>query len=98
MFQLRRGVQFHKGYGEMTGEDVVFTFERAKSTGARKGLYANVESVVANSPTEVTFNLTSPDPLFLGNVIFAYDSAIVSKKAVTEKGEGFGSDPVGTGP
>src|SRR5690606_27354305 len=27
-FQLREGVQFHKGYGEFTAEDVKFTFDR----------------------------------------------------------------------
>ena len=26
-FKLREGVQFHKGYGEMTSEDVVYSFE-----------------------------------------------------------------------
>ena len=27
-FKLRKGVQFHKGFGEMTAEDVKFSFER----------------------------------------------------------------------
>ena len=29
-FYLRKGVQFHKGYGELTSEDVKFSFERQK--------------------------------------------------------------------
>ncbi|RLC15080.1 MAG: ABC transporter substrate-binding protein, partial [Deltaproteobacteria bacterium] len=28
VFHLRKGVQFHKGYGEMTAEDVKFSYER----------------------------------------------------------------------
>ena len=27
-FKLRKGVQFHKGFGELTAEDVKFSFER----------------------------------------------------------------------
>src|SRR6056297_2754611 len=27
-FKLKEGIQFHKGYGEMTAEDVKFSFER----------------------------------------------------------------------
>ena len=27
-FKLKKGVQFHKGYGELTAEDVKFSFER----------------------------------------------------------------------
>src|SRR5438105_3680135 len=38
-FKLKKGVQFHKGFGEMTGEDVKFSFERqiGKTPGTRYG-------------------------------------------------------------
>ena len=41
------GVKFHKGYGEMTSEDVVFTFGRhldPKIVTSQKALYSNVDS------------------------------------------------------
>ena len=50
-FQLRKGVQFHKGYGEMTSDDVMFTFERLldpKKPVDRQPLYAgNIADVTA---------------------------------------------------
>ena len=59
-FKLREGVQFHRGYGEMTSEDVVFSFERAIAEGTNRTILANIESVVANGPYEVTITLSSP--------------------------------------
>ena len=42
--KLRKGVQFHKGYGEMTAEDVKFSFERqiSKAPGTRYGVNLDV--------------------------------------------------------
>lgn len=97
-FQLREGVQFHKGYGEMTAEDVVFTFERAMSDGTATSIYNNIESVEAVGPYEVRINLKNPDPLFLGAIVFSNNVGVVSKKAVEERGEAFQTDPIGTGP
>lgn len=97
-FQLREGVQFHKGYGEMTAEDVVFSFDRARNEGVAAAIYGNLDTVEATGPHEVTFTLKQPDPLFLGSTIFQNTSSIVSKAAVEEKGEGFLTDPIGTGP
>ena len=49
-YQLRQGVQFHKGYGEMTADDVAFTFGRhldPKIVTNQKALYSNIASVEA---------------------------------------------------
>ena len=39
-FKLKKGVQFHKGFGEMTAEDVKFSFERQikRTPGTRFGV------------------------------------------------------------
>lgn len=97
-FKLRQGVQFHKGYGEMTAEDVVATYNRAMTEGTAVSVYANVKSVDASGPYEVTISLNNPDPLFLGSIVFTNNVCIISKKALDEKGEGFQTDPIGTGP
>ncbi|WP_454855686.1 ABC transporter substrate-binding protein [Rhizobium binxianense] len=98
-FKLRQGVQFHKGYGEMTSEDVVFSFKRAIADGTNKTILSNIADVVAKGPYEIAITLKSPDVNLLGTSIFSNNTSIVSKKAFDEIGaEKFMTDAVGTGP
>ena len=96
-FKLREGVQFHKGYGEMTAEDVVYSFNRAMTEGTAVSIYDNIKSVEATGPYEVTINLHNPDPLFLGAIVFSNNASIVSKKAAEER-EGRASRPIRSEP
>ena len=98
---LRRGVQFQKGYGEMTSEDVAFTFGRLIDPSvviSGKVLYDNIAEVAATDAGTVEFRLQRPDPLFCGSSAFTMSASIVSKKAFQERGDKFALDPVGTGP
>lgn len=98
-FKLRQGVQFHKGFGEMTAEDVVFSFKRAMADGTNKPILSNVADVVANGPYEVVITLKNSDVNLLGTTIFLNNTSIVSKKAYDQIGaEKFKGDAVGTGP
>src|ERR687889_2319139 len=47
-FQLREGVQFHKGYGEMTSEDVKYSLDRMldpERSGTTRAVYENIEAI-----------------------------------------------------
>ena len=98
-FNLRQNVQFQKGYGEVTADDVVFTFDRLLDP-ALKSPNANLMKAIASTeaagPYQVLFHLSDPDPAFLDKLAQSF-SFIVSRKAVEEKGETFGDDPIGTG-
>lgn len=100
-FKLRQGVPFHKGYGEMTADDVVFSFSRHLDPDlvtVDKSSFENIESVTAVDPHTVIFQLKQPDPFFTGSTLTVLYSAILSQKAFEEKGEaGFDFDPIGTG-
>lgn len=100
-YKLRRGVKFHKGYGEMTVDDVIFTFSRhldPKIVTNAKPLYSIIESVAAVDANTVQFKLKRPDPLFNGSVASVLSASILCKKAFEEKGAGFAMSPIGTGP
>lgn len=98
-FALRHGVQFHKGYGEMTSEDVVHSFDRARTRSTRASNYVNIADVKPDGKYGVVITLKDPDPLFLGSTIFSRDVMVVSKKAEDEIGqEAFNTAPIGTGP
>ena len=99
-FKLKKGVQFHKGFGEMTAEDVKFSFERQiqKTPGMRYGVNLDViKSIEIINPHTVQIALKSFDAIFLLRMVGYQQGYIVSKKAA-EKHEQFKWNPIGTGP
>jgi peptide/nickel transport system substrate-binding protein len=98
-FYLRKGVKFHKGYGELTAEDVKFTFDRLKEEGAPWAKdYKNVAEIQIVDPNTVKFQLKKLDPFFLSKLTNFHGGFIVSKKARIKLGKQFKMEPVGTGP
>jgi peptide/nickel transport system substrate-binding protein len=100
-FKLRKGVQFHKGFGEMTAEDVKFSFERQikKAPGTRYGVNLDViKSIEIIDPHTVQIALKSFDAIFLLRMVGYQQGYILSKKAAEKHGQQFGWSPVGTGP
>lgn len=100
-YRLRRGVMFHKGHGEMTSEDVVFSFGRHLDRSIvtnQKALYSNLASVEAVDRYTVRFTTRRPDPLFNGSTITNISSGILCKRAFEERGQGYNMDPIATGP
>lgn len=99
-FYLRQGVQWHKGFGELTAADVKFTIDlhRSASNGSREfANYTIVERVETPDDYTVEIYLNSPTLSFLPTL--AWQSGfIMSERAYTDLGSGYGSNPVGTGP
>ena len=97
-FKLRKGVQFHTGFGEMTAEDVVYSLNRAKDpkTSAVASDYKSFKEVKALDPYTVEITLNNPVPSLLGLVANYHGGNVVSKKADMEVD--FKTHPVGTGP
>jgi peptide/nickel transport system substrate-binding protein len=100
-FKLKKGVQFHKGFGELTAEDVKFSFERQinRGPGLRFGVNLEViKSIEVVDPHTVQIALKSFDPIFLLRMVGYQQGYIISKKAAEKYGEQFKWNPVGTGP
>ncbi|MDL2402005.1 ABC transporter substrate-binding protein [Rhizobium mayense] len=100
-FHLRPGVKWHKGYGEVSAEDVKFSFERQmdpKLGGVHGASFKSIDSIDIVDPLTVRFNLKATDPFFhVEALIPGFGRFIVPKKAVEELGEKFGFQPVGSG-
>jgi peptide/nickel transport system substrate-binding protein len=98
-FKLRQGVRFHNGE-PCTAEDVQFSFERYKGSGATE-LRANVQRVEIVDPLTVRFHLKEPWPDFLtfyGTTATAA-ALVVPKKYLEQVGDdGFKKHPIGLGP
>jgi len=100
-FHLREGVQWHKGYGEFTAEDVKFSLGRVSDPelgSPWRSSFAGVEDVEIVDKYTVRVTLKQPNPFFLLNVSNYHGGYIVPKEAVQELGEDFATDPIGSGP
>ena len=98
-FTLRSGLKFHNG-DAVTAEDVKFSFDRYKGTGASV-LHEHVEAVEIVDPRTVRFHLKEPWPDFMtfyGTTASA--AGIVVPKNYIEKvgDDGFKKHPIGAGP
>jgi peptide/nickel transport system substrate-binding protein len=68
VFKLREGVKFHNG-ADFTAEDVVFSFDRARSEGSNlKQLHAEVAEVRAIDDYTVEIQMIGPSPLYPNNI------------------------------
>jgi peptide/nickel transport system substrate-binding protein len=100
-FKLRTGVSFHKGFGPLTSDDVKFSFDRViDPTGgsAYRGQLASIKSIETPDPLTVRITLTTPTAGFLHKLTAFNQGWIVSRKAVTEIGDKYSMQPIGTGP
>jgi peptide/nickel transport system substrate-binding protein len=100
-FKLKKGVLFHKDFGEMTAEDVKYSFERQmkRAPGTRFGVNLEViKGIEVLDPHTVQITLKAFDPIFLLRMVGYQQGYIISKKAAEKFGEQFKWNPIGTGP
>ncbi|MCZ4292286.1 ABC transporter substrate-binding protein [Hoeflea alexandrii] len=99
-FHLRKGVQCHHGYGELTSADIVYSLNRAADPNRSSfaGDFAAFDKVEAVDPYTVNIVLKNPIPSLLGVLSNYHGGNIVCMKAAEEMGEDFQKRPIGTGP
>ena len=100
-FWLRKGVQFHNGFGEFTAKDVVHSHSfmlRPDATATFVGIWRNVEEIKVVDDYQVVFRMKRPVSMIPYLTSRCCDLRIVSKAQWDKEGlEGFDKRPAGTG-
>ena len=101
-FKLKEGVQWHRGYGEVTAEDVKFSFERfldPELEAAYADDWATLDQVEVHDRYSGTIVLSEPFAPLWSTTLPVASGNIISKAFAEEVGpEGLATDAVGTGP
>ncbi|MDZ7671770.1 MAG: ABC transporter substrate-binding protein [Halanaerobiales bacterium] len=101
-FYLKEGVKFHNGYGEVTAEDVKFSFERIidpENGSPEAESFSKLKEVKVVDDYTVQLILEEPMARLFTSTLPYNAGLIVSKKAVEEMGrDTFASNPIGSGP
>ena len=106
-FALRPGIQFHDGFGELTAEDVKFSFERFRQPGPDGKLPTQAADLEALDRVEVTGThtgrilLKAPSPAIWLVVLPDNSGLIISRRAMDAGAYRTDKQPVrviGTGP
>ena len=99
-FNLRKGVKWHKGYGEVTSEDIKYslTWVRDNPQSTFKPLYTDITNIDTPDKYTVIISLKSPNPTFLTSVANWHGGFVICKKAMEELGDRYKSAPIGSGP
>lgn len=101
-FKLREGVQFQKGQGELTAEDVKFSYERfldEKLNASYKGDWEALDKVEVKDKYNGTIVLKRPFAPLWGSTLPVAAGVVLSKKYVEALGpEKYATNPLGSGP
>lgn len=103
-FELNPGQMFHGGYGEMTAEDIKFSYERFTKTDDKGNKPAYADDFSALDHVEVTGKYTgkiilkNPAPALWVIGICDGSGAILSKAACDKLGDKISTQLIGSGP
>ena len=98
-FRLKPGLMWTNGYGEVTAEDVKYSFERHldPEVGSWNDKeFEWMEEVEVTGKYSGLIKMKRPSPEFIRSPLARVPGAIVSKQAVEEAGGTFATDPPAT--
>lgn len=100
--KLKEGVQFHKDFGELTSDDVKYTYDwmlDPKSASTQRVYLSELDKVEIVDKYRVRFVLKQPNPTFHATGLISLIGSVIPRKAAEKVApEVFARNPVGSGP
>lgn len=100
--KLKEGVQFHKDIGELTSDDVKYTYDwiQDPKNGSTQRVYiTDLDKVEVVDKYRARFLLKAPNPTFHASGLISLIGSIIPRKAAEGVApEAFARNPVGSGP
>ncbi|MBV9897320.1 MAG: ABC transporter substrate-binding protein [Chloroflexi bacterium] len=100
-FKLRQDVEWQKGFGHFTANDVKASFDRVKNPDTKSpfaGSITMLKEVQVVDDYTVKFILSEPYAAFAQLLTDYRSGPIVNMKAVQQYGQDYAWNPIGTGP
>lgn len=100
-FRLRKGVKWHKGFGDLTSRDVKDSFEWVmdkKNGSPFASDFANVAAIETPDDHTVIIKMKAAEPSFPAAVLAYRPGLIMKREAVEKFGKQYNANVVGTGP
>lgn len=100
-FHLREGVQWHRGFGEVTAHDVKWTYDRMiapDSQSPGRFDFSMIERIDVLDDHTVVFNLSEPHGPLLNKLAYNRRTGIVNQEAIEQFGADYNFNAVGSGP
>jgi peptide/nickel transport system substrate-binding protein len=100
-FKLRQDVEWQKGFGHFTANDVKASFDRLRAPDTKSpfaGAISMLKDVQVVDDYTVKFNLNEPYAAFPQLLTDYRVGPIINMKAVQQYGQDFAWNPIGTGP
>ena len=100
-FKLVKNAKFHKGFGDVTAQDVLYSYNRIldpATAATYRAEFNNVDSMSAPDPYTVQIKLKRPDANFIHQVANYHQGQVVSRAAIEKFGADYKFNPIGTGP
>lgn len=103
-FKLKQGIHFHKGFGEVTAQDLKFSYERIAGLtkpnlhAVYQGDWRFLQEVKVESRYAGTVVLKQPFSPLLRSTLPPLSGKVISQKAVEKLGKKHATSPIGTGP
>lgn len=100
-FKLKEGIQWQRGYGELTTEDVKYTYEliaNPESESPYQGDWAALDHVEMLDKYNGKIVLKEPFAPLWSTTLPSTSGMVMCKKAREEMGDEYATNPVGSGP